>query len=85
MKKSYLIIASAIVLVILIGACYLYLRSGKVEPESPAGTIGATPTPEIVNEEVKLPDSIAPLENKPDINPVDQTNPYKNVKTNPFE
>lgn len=26
-----------------------------------------------------------PLENKPDLNPVDKVNPYKNIKTNPFE
>ncbi|MBI2041590.1 MAG: hypothetical protein HYT20_01040 [Candidatus Nealsonbacteria bacterium] len=26
-----------------------------------------------------------PLENKPDINPVDKINPYQNIKTNPFE
>ena len=26
-----------------------------------------------------------PLENKPDINPADQANPYKDIKTNPFE
>lgn len=26
-----------------------------------------------------------PLENKPDLNPVDRVNPYKNIKTNPFE
>ncbi len=25
-----------------------------------------------------------PLENKPDINPADKANPYKNIKTNPF-
>ncbi len=25
-----------------------------------------------------------PLENKPDINPVDKANPFKNIKTNPF-
>ncbi len=29
--------------------------------------------------------SINPLDNKPNINPVDQTNPFTNVKTNPFE
>ncbi|MDO8552652.1 MAG: hypothetical protein Q7S01_03955 [bacterium] len=27
----------------------------------------------------------APLENKPDINPADKANPFKSVKTNPFE
>lgn len=26
-----------------------------------------------------------PLKNKPDINPADKTNPFKNIKTNPFE
>ncbi|MDD5356347.1 MAG: hypothetical protein PHY56_07425 [Candidatus Omnitrophica bacterium] len=26
-----------------------------------------------------------PLENKPDINPADKANPYKNTTTNPFE
>lgn len=26
-----------------------------------------------------------PLENKPDINPADKANPFKNIKTNPFE
>lgn len=26
-----------------------------------------------------------PLENKPDLNPADKANPYKNIKTNPFE
>lgn len=26
-----------------------------------------------------------PLENKPDVNPADKANPFKNIKTNPFE
>ena len=26
-----------------------------------------------------------PLENKPDLNPADKANPYKDIKTNPFE
>lgn len=26
-----------------------------------------------------------PLESKPDINPADKANPFKNIKTNPFE
>jgi len=25
------------------------------------------------------------LEEKPDLNPIDKTNPYKNIKTNPFK
>lgn len=33
-----------------------------------------------------LPDIPAnPLEDKPGVNPLDETNPYKDIKTNPFE
>ena len=28
--------------------------------------------------------AVNPLDNKPDVNPLTQTNPYKNIKTNPF-
>ncbi len=38
-------------------------------------TSGALPSIENTN----------PLENKPNLNPVSKTNPYKNIKTNPFE
>lgn len=29
--------------------------------------------------------STNPLDNKPNVNPIDQTNPFNNIKTNPFE
>ncbi len=77
MKKSYLIAAaSVIVLLILLGAGYWYVRSGKTEVKV---------TTETPNEEVVPSVSTNPLDNKPNINPVDQTNPFKNIKTNPFE
>ena len=76
MKKSYLIAAvSIIILLILLGVIYWYVRSGdevKVVTETP-------------KEEVLQSVSTNPLDNKPNINPVDQTNPFKNIKTNPFE
>lgn len=77
MKKPYLIaVASVIVLLILSGAGYWYIRSvkngGTVTPGTPEGGV--------VNSV-----NTNPLDNKPNINPVDQTNPYKNIKTNPFE
>ena len=28
---------------------------------------------------------VDPLRNQPDINPADKSNPFKNIKTNPFE
>lgn len=42
----------------------------------------------IIEDAIKgvLPDIQAnPLEEKPNLNPVDKTNPYKNIKTNPFK
>jgi len=76
-KKSYLIaIVSGVVLLILLGAGYWYWQSKKSDVEVADGA---------TNEEVLPPFSVNPLENKPDINPVDQTNPFKNIKTNPFE
>ncbi len=73
MKRSNLIVAaSVIILFILLGAIYWYVRSGKVVTETP-------------NEEVAPSVSTNPLDNKPNINPVDQTNPFTNIKTNPFE
>lgn len=76
MKNFYLIAAvSIIILLILLGVIYWYVRSGdevKVVTETP-------------KEEVLQSVSTNPLDNKPNINPVDQTNPFKNIKTNPFE
>lgn len=79
--KKYIIIISALLILCLAGSVYYwYWQSKKGGTE----VINKTNT-EITSEEV-LP-SISPnlLENKSDINPVDQTNPYKNIKTNPFE
>ena len=75
MKKPYLI-AAIVSVVILLGAGGWYLQSRK----SNARVILETG-----NEEVLPPFSTNPLDNKPNINPVDQTNPFKNIKTNPFE
>ncbi len=74
MKKSYLIAIA--LLVVLLGASYWYLQSKKSGDEVIIET---------ANEEVLPSVSTNPLDNKPNINPADQTNPFKNIKTNPFE
>jgi len=77
MKKSYLIaIVSVVVLLILLGASYWYWQSKKS---------GVEVINETANQEILPSVSTNPLDNKPNINPVDQTNPFKNIKTNPFE
>lgn len=67
---------AAIVLIILLGVGYWYQRSGKTE---------TSVILESTNGEVVPTTSTNPLDNKPNINPIDQTNPFNNVKTNPFE
>lgn len=76
-KKSYLIVvAVVIILLILLGVGYWYWQSKKGDVEV---------NDEVANQETLPPFSVNPLENKPNINPADQTNPFKNIKTNPFE
>lgn len=74
MKKSYAV--AAIVLIVLLGVGYWYQQSRKTETRV---------TPESTNGEVVPTTSTNPLDNKPNINPLDQTNPFNSVKTNPFE
>ncbi len=77
MKKTYLIaIVSVVVLLILFGVSYWYLQSKKS---------GVEVSIEKASEEILSLVSTNPLDNKPNINPADQANPFKNIKTNPFE
>ncbi|MBI2670197.1 MAG: hypothetical protein HYX20_03570 [Candidatus Yanofskybacteria bacterium] len=48
------------------------------------GGIGSDLYQKAENPGDKLPE-LNPLSNKPDTNPLSQTNPFKNVKTNPFK
>lgn len=85
-----LIVLIAIVLLITLGAgSYIYwnkwkkLNVGKEALEK-AGEAAETIT-ESSTKGVLPSLGIDPLENKPDINPVGKSNPFKNIKTNPFE
>ncbi|MEI6597285.1 MAG: hypothetical protein WCL13_03730 [bacterium] len=81
MKKSYLIaIILAVFLLVLLGASYWYSQSKKGDVEVIVKTASET-----ANEEVLPLVSTNPLDNKPNINPADQTNPFNNIKINPFE
>jgi len=89
-KKTTIIIITSILIIIVLGAGgYLYLNSRK---KSGAGAKAPQKAGEaaeaILDSALKgvLPSlETNPLENKPDINPADKANPYKNIKTNPFE
>lgn len=93
MRKKTLIILIAIiaaVLLIVLGTIgYFYwdkqkkLKAGKDALED-AGRAAKTIT-ESATKGVLPSLGENPLENKPDINPADKSNPFKDIKTNPFE
>lgn len=81
-KKRILMAVSVVAALALFLAGYIFYRSVK-NGQSPAEK-----NQEVANEATKgvLPSlSNNPLENKPNLNPVDNTNPIKEIKTNPFE
>ncbi len=93
-RKNILIISIAIILLVVSGAAgYFYWKGANMPTiQLPAGTLekagnaaenitesatkGVMPTIDLDSN---------PLEKKPDVNPVSKTNPFENIKTNPFE
>ncbi len=88
MKKSILILIVVVVIIVLGIGGYFYWKSKQTTPEQKA-TQGAGEAAQKITEGASqgvLPSvSTNPLENKPDVNPVDKINPFKDIKTNPFE
>jgi len=86
-SKKTIIIIAVVLLIILASAGFLYwnnLKKSKAGILEKAGDL----TKKITESATKgtLPSiTTNPLENKPDINPADKANPFKNVKTNPFK
>ncbi|MFA6338954.1 MAG: hypothetical protein WCW87_02775 [Candidatus Paceibacterota bacterium] len=91
-KKSITISSVAIVIIIVFSVViYFYLvnkNNIKTNIEQNADKAASESAKVITDSASKgvLPSvTTNPLENKPDINPVDKANPFKDVKTNPFE
>ena len=76
-KNRFIILAIGIVVLIGLGLTLYYFQPVEQPSPIPTDQIAPVQAPEYA--------SPPPLENKPDLNPVDQTNPFKGVKTNPFE
>lgn len=82
-KKILIIVASSAAVLLLVGLGVYFRNKTNVEPvkESTAEEMliegaakGTLPSLET-----------NPLESKPDLNPADKANPFKDIKTNPFE
>jgi preprotein translocase subunit YajC len=89
-KKTILVITVVILIIIGLGTgIFLYLdRQKKIKPV--IKTIQKAGQPEEIITEGALKGVLPsietnPLKNKPDINPADKANPFKNIKLNPFE
>ena len=90
MNKTILNIVIAVSIAIALGVGGYYYWSGKNKADTGAKALeNATEAADkIIDSAVEgvLPSlQVNPLENKPDINPADKANPYKDIKTNPFE
>lgn len=89
MKKTTLILL--IVVVLLIGLTgYLYWNKLKKSASLDNGAIqNASDAAQKITDSATqgaLPSiGTNPLESKPDVNPADKANPFKNIKTNPFK
>lgn len=91
MDKTILVVIAIIVLIGLLVFGFLYFKKSE---ESAGPTVTSledvTENMEIINNAATggvLPEiktEVNPLENKPNINPVDKANPFKDIKTNPF-
>lgn len=75
-NKTMLYIAIALIIGLALGGYYWYSKSKEGGAEVITTTSGGNVLPSV---------STNPLENNPNINPADQTNPFKKIKTNPFE
>jgi len=82
-KKTLIYVVAALILAGIIIAGYFYFsyfqKNETVSEEKKEAidnsTKGVLPSIENTN----------PMENKPDLNPINKTNPYKDIKVNPFE
>jgi len=90
-KKTIIVIISVVLLIGLGVGGYFYWNNlekskTKVETKAPEEAKSATETITESATQGVLPSIGAnPLESKPDVNPADKANPFKDIKTNPFK
>lgn len=73
MSKKYIFVTLVLLALVLAGGGYYFWKTQlQSKPVTPVITPTTTPIP-------------TPVENVPNANPYDKTNPFSNVKVNPFE
>ncbi len=83
MKNKLLVVVIIAFAVLIIGGCFYFMQKGPGKE---------LPTTTTLSPEVLIQKSIEgfnpltnPLEDKPNLNPVEKANPMKDLKLNPFE
>lgn len=89
-KKEILMIAAVVLIIVLAVGGYFWWNSWKssTSSENKALENAGAAADKITESATKgvLPSiGTNPLENKPDVNPADKANPFKNIITNPFD
>ncbi len=90
MNKKTLIIIIVVILIMALGVGVYVWWVKRTETNKEKSTLeqvgeAAQKVTESATKGVLPSIETNPLENKPDINPADKANPFKNIKTNPFE
>ena len=85
-KQKETISVIVVVLLVIVGALYLLLRSNPVDLTAPQTEISTSSSSVARESALKAEaDKLNPI-NKTKVNPFNkETNPYKNIKTNPFQ
>lgn len=78
-----------LIILLIVGALWLLIYLGIINLSSlginPSNNSEATATPDPAQRGLLPEIQTNALENKPNINPMNDTNPVENIKTNPFE
>lgn len=89
MNKKLLIIILVVVVLVLVGGVLYYWETRTQKSSAEQAVNDAQETVDSINE--NLGESLFgtttanPLENVPDVNPYKNTNPFSDIKTNPFK
>jgi len=85
-KKETLIIIAAVLLIgLAVGGYFLWKNSASGKKTLEKAGEAAEKITESAAKGALPSIGTNPLENKPDVNPADKANPFKNIITNPFE
>ena len=89
MTKKYIIIA--LVLLLILGGGYYYWKTNMQKSPTEQAVEDIQKTVDAINQDVSqgvlpvIDATVNPMENAPDTNPLSNTNPFSDVKVNPFE